>query len=240
MIKVVQHSGHHYSLDNRRLAVFRLLQIMGKVRRIKAQLIPKPDAEWSRKFDTQNDGTAITVRGSRFVIGTSAATTTFPFSRIGEASPMEMRCSVIDQLGDLDSDDESGGPNFHASDACNRATQATYDANPKWEGSHKYVARGTYIEGMRAGDACVVKWFKSGPVYSEADFDHDIAAISETKRIAAAFNDAVRPSKPVYVNEAQVWHHLAEEDRRKVLVEPLIKGVYQHFNSNTGFQADGF
>ncbi|CAE8619129.1 unnamed protein product [Polarella glacialis] len=56
MIQIVLHTdGHFYSLDNRRLAVFRLLQLAGKISRIKVKAVPKDSAEWRRKFDEDCD-----------------------------------------------------------------------------------------------------------------------------------------------------------------------------------------
>ena len=85
MIKVVKHAedGNFYSLDNRRLAVFRLLEMLGKAKKIKARVIPKPEAEWRKKKDTRNDGVSVRVRGpENYVIGQSLATTTFPVRSI--------------------------------------------------------------------------------------------------------------------------------------------------------------
>ena len=51
MIQVVQHSdGFMYSLDNRRLAVFRLLQLTGIIRGIKVLIIPMDERQWRKKF----------------------------------------------------------------------------------------------------------------------------------------------------------------------------------------------
>jgi len=84
MIKVVKHDdGLYYSLDNRRLAVFRLLELAGKTRQIKARLTPMSVSEWRRKFDTQTAGVSIRVRGpERYVIGASKADTSFPFPHL--------------------------------------------------------------------------------------------------------------------------------------------------------------
>mmetsp|Transcript_29081 Transcript_29081/g.56195 ORF Transcript_29081/g.56195 Transcript_29081/m.56195 type:complete len:569 (-) Transcript_29081:168-1874(-) len=125
----------------------------------------------------------------------------------------------------------------------NCASKATFSQSPSWHGAHKQVARGTYTEGARCGDECVVKWFKTGAVYSAANFDDDLRACAEARRIAAQFNQAKRPGLPIYINEAQVWHR-ADPDAygriEKLLVEPMIKGIYKKFNSNTGFQASGY
>merc|ERR1712216_133993 len=70
----------------------------------------------------------------------------------------------------------------------NCANRATFSPSPSWHGAHKHVARGRYSEGARRGDECVVKWFKTGAVYSEANFDDDLKACAEARRIAANFN----------------------------------------------------
>jgi len=124
----------------------------------------------------------------------------------------------------------------------NCANRATFSQSPSWHGAHKHVARGTYTEGARSGDECVVKWFKTGAVYSDANFDDDLRACAEARRIAANFNQVKRLRLPVYINEAQVWHRTASDHYgriEKLLIEPMIKGIYQKFNSNTGFQASG-
>ena len=52
MIRIVYHEGHWFSLDNRRLAVFRLLEFTGLIRSIPVKRIMQPVIEWNRKFDT--------------------------------------------------------------------------------------------------------------------------------------------------------------------------------------------
>mmetsp|Transcript_81518 Transcript_81518/g.234256 ORF Transcript_81518/g.234256 Transcript_81518/m.234256 type:complete len:593 (-) Transcript_81518:127-1905(-) len=127
----------------------------------------------------------------------------------------------------------------------NNASMAEYNRTPEWEGAHKSVSRGTYTEGLDRGHECVVKRFKHGSVYSDVDFADDLRAIENAKSIAAHFNEELNQRftgvKLVYVNEAQVWNKVEADSigHAKLLVEPLISGKYQRFNSNTGFQASG-
>ena len=64
------------TLDNRRLAVFRLLQLVGRDAPVKVILVPKRLSEWNRKFDTLTFGVSVTVRSLGVVIGNSLITTT--------------------------------------------------------------------------------------------------------------------------------------------------------------------
>ena len=82
LIKVVNHAGLTFSLDNRRLAIFRLLHMTGIVGDVLANKIEKPRSEWSRKFDMQDMGVSIIVRGIGYVIGLTAVTTTFPLGML--------------------------------------------------------------------------------------------------------------------------------------------------------------
>lgn len=118
--------------------------------------------------------------------------------------------------------------------------RATYEsAVVSWEGSHKYVHKGTYTKGKRTGEQCVVKAFKSGPVYSKVDFSEDLSCISKAREIAEAFNAVVNPCRRVTFNDAEVWvRESQEETKEHLLVEPMISGDYHRFNSNTGFQKD--
>ena len=95
MCRIVHHDGAYYTLDNRRLACFRLLEMLGGVRNIKCRVLPmagmeneRPQirAELARKLDTggtgsgtisdPNHGKTIRVRGDGgFVIGTDMMTT---------------------------------------------------------------------------------------------------------------------------------------------------------------------
>ena len=57
----------------------------------------------------------------------------------------------------------------------NDATQASFAQNalahPFAQGGFRWVAKGVYTEGYRAGEACVCKWFKTGHVVEASFFD---------------------------------------------------------------------
>eukprot|EP00929_Paragymnodinium_shiwhaense_P086261 TRINITY_DN4678_c0_g1_i1.p1 TRINITY_DN4678_c0_g1~~TRINITY_DN4678_c0_g1_i1.p1 ORF type:complete len:312 (+),score=55.30 TRINITY_DN4678_c0_g1_i1:128-1063(+) len=81
MMRVVLHEGDYYTLDNRRLAVFRLLEQLGRTRIVKAAVVPKPLEEWTQKFTTTTQGAQVHVRRTGYVVGWDAASTTFPLQR---------------------------------------------------------------------------------------------------------------------------------------------------------------
>ncbi|CAK0901288.1 unnamed protein product [Prorocentrum cordatum] len=111
MMRVVEHTdGRAYSLDNRRLAVFRLLRLVGKCGKIKIMVIPKPDAEWRKKFDPSADHSKILVRGPRWIVGATRLDTTFPLDRIKAAmrdSVLVSDARVCSILEGMDSDDDA-------------------------------------------------------------------------------------------------------------------------------------
>lgn len=72
-----------FTLDNRRLAVFRLLEICGKVGSIKVEVVPYETwaDEWQRKCTTITGGGVISIRGSNYKIGKNRIQTTYPWLR---------------------------------------------------------------------------------------------------------------------------------------------------------------
>ena len=62
MIRIVEaeaEGGKLYSVDNRRLGVFRLLEMTGKTKIVKVEAVAMSDLhkkEWKEKFSTQTDG----------------------------------------------------------------------------------------------------------------------------------------------------------------------------------------
>ena len=91
MINVVRtREGTLFALDNRRLAVFRLLEISGRVRTIKVEMVPVTTCvdEWNRKLTTTNGGESIKIRGTHFRIGKTSSDTIFQgLNQIREAGP---------------------------------------------------------------------------------------------------------------------------------------------------------
>lgn len=119
-----------------------------------------------------------------------------------------------------------------------RATFQSYDLDhPFAEGGFRWVAKGTYTEGARAGEPCVCKWFKSGHVDEESFFDLDIKAMDKAHDLVKEWNGKHMIDKIVMVNIPEVWTFDQQSGSlcgKKVLQEPFINN-YQKFNSNTGW-----
>lgn len=105
MIRITLHDdGNYYTLDNRRLAVFRLLEFSGKTQIVKARVLPKPSKEWAFKYDTTSDGLVAAVRGTAYSIGATEALTSFPFQELLATVNTSEHLQVPEM--DSDSDDE--------------------------------------------------------------------------------------------------------------------------------------
>lgn len=88
-IQVVKTHGKYYTLDNRRLAVFRCLEMRGIITKIKCEVCPFASkiSEVNRKRSTVCDGQSITVRGKNsHKIGLTKTDTTFPIHQISGRS----------------------------------------------------------------------------------------------------------------------------------------------------------
>jgi len=79
MMKVVSHEGYYYSTCNRRLAVYMLMYMMGRCKRLKVELVDKDHKEvnWKKRFTTQCYGEWIKVRQTGEVIGRTLRDTSF-------------------------------------------------------------------------------------------------------------------------------------------------------------------
>ncbi|KAB8229900.1 kinase-like domain-containing protein [Aspergillus alliaceus] len=113
--------------------------------------------------------------------------------------------------------------------------------NPFAQGAFRWVAKGSYTSGPRKGEACVIKWFKTGAVFSGDYFTLDIKAVDKALEIVNRFNQLNIINKVVKINVPEVWHFTDDSDHRwagqKHLCEPFIQN-YQKFNSNTGWNND--
>lgn len=109
--------------------------------------------------------------------------------------------------------------------------------NPFAAGAFRWVAKGRYTHGNRAGQAAVTKWFKTGSVFEEDFFTLDIKAVDKALEIVNRFNQLNIVNKTVKINVPQVWtfeKNSGEWSGVKSLVEPFIQN-YQKFNSNSGW-----
>ena len=112
MIRIVEaeaEGGKLYSVDNRRLGVFRLLEMTGKTKIVKVEAVAMSDLhkkEWKNKFSTQTDGLIIEVLGRNGQnygrIGTTRSNTTYPLP------PISSSRSSSWSIEDLESEDETG------------------------------------------------------------------------------------------------------------------------------------
>lgn len=114
--------------------------------------------------------------------------------------------------------------------------------NPFASGSFRWVAEGIYTDGGRQGQACVVKWFKTGAVFSEDYFTLDIKAVDKALEIVNRFNQLNTVNKVVKINVPGVWYFTDDGDEKwsgqRHLCEPFIQN-YRKFNSNTGWNDIG-
>jgi hypothetical protein len=113
--------------------------------------------------------------------------------------------------------------------------------NPFAQGAFRWVAKGRYTSGPRSGQACVVKWFKTGAVFSADYFTLDIKAVDKALEIVNMFNQLNVINKVVKINVSAVWSFTDNSSEewagQKHLCEPFIQN-YQKFNSNTGWSDD--
>ncbi|CAD7925974.1 unnamed protein product [Amoebophrya sp. A120] len=91
MITAVRYQGDLWTLDNRRLAVFRLLQMANKLHKIKVEVVSfdRVEDEFNRKWDGAN-GHTIAIRQTNYVIGRSESSTQYPgLAQIRNTYPSE-------------------------------------------------------------------------------------------------------------------------------------------------------
>ena len=87
-----------------------------------------------------------------------------------------------------------------------RATFDSYELDhPFAHGAFRWVARGSYTHGDRAGEPCVCKWFKSGAVFEATFFELDIKAVHKAVEIVKKWNAAGVINKTVRLNIPEVW-----------------------------------
>ena len=76
--------------------------------------------------------------------------------------------------------------------------------NPFASGAFRWVAKGVYTSGARSGQACVLKWFKTGAVFEEDYFALDIKAVDRALEIVNRFNELNIVNKTVKINVPSV------------------------------------
>lgn len=154
------------------------------------------------------------------------------------ATPMQMKRKAPTALDPPAKKSKGGVFVQNAPDGASvRGSQADIDLTKIYaKGTFRLVYKGQYGQGPRTGEQCVMKEFKSGSVWQTKYFDEDIKAVKKSGELIQAFNEQGLVNKTIYLNEPQVWTgNGGRIAGQKVLVEPMIKGEYFKFNSNTGY-----
>ena len=153
-------------------------------------------------------------------------------------APGVSRCArcVNQQYSDTPSAQQSDSGRYNESKRCSVPVYSL--ENPFAEGAFRWVAQGNYTSGPRQSQACVVKWFKTGAVFSDDYFTLDIKAVDKALDIVNRFNQSNIINKEVKINVPQVWRFDSDGSPawagQRVLCEPYIRN-YQKFNSNSGW-----
>ncbi|KAL2178438.1 kinase-like domain-containing protein [Thermothelomyces heterothallicus CBS 202.75] len=149
------------------------------------------------------------------------------------------RCAgcVHGHSSDTPATQQSDSGRYNDSDKANFSHDALN--NPFASGAFRWVAKGVYTSGARSGQACVLKWFKTGAVFEDDYFALDIKAVDRALEIVNRFNELNIVNKTVKINVPSVWVSDKTSSRagQKALVEPFIQN-FRKFNSNTGWKDD--
>ena len=115
----------------------------------------------------------------------------------------------------------------------NNASKATINTSSIFaHGTFKNVWQGIYTKGIRAGQKCVAKEFKTGSVFEAHYFEEELNVISRTQKIIDNWHSASIINQRIILNTPEIW--IYEESGIMNLVEPMIEN-YEKFNSNTGW-----
>lgn len=108
--------------------------------------------------------------------------------------------------------------------------------NPFAQGTFRWVAKGSYTNGPRSGQAAVCKWFKTGHVMEAEFFDLDIKAMNKALDLVQQWNSHRFIDQMIKVNLPAVWTFSpgSRWEGTMVLQKAFIES-YQKFNSNTGW-----
>jgi hypothetical protein len=168
--------------------------------------------------------------GNRGCAACHAVLDSSDFSRTQWEKPVgASRCTGCVQNGLPVSTRESGTARRNDSSSASFPNDAL--ANPFAQGAFRCVAKGSYTNGPRAGQACVCKWFKTGHVMEAEFFDLDIKAMNKALDLVQQWNGHQFINLLIKVNLPAVWTFSpgGRWEGKKVLQEPFI-GSCQKFN----------
>lgn len=84
----------------------------------------------------------------------------------------------------------------------NHSTKARLNQFQWAEGAFRWVHKGQYTTGQREGQACVGKVFKSGSVFADSYFEHDISVLEKVEIIVHRFNEERFINERILLNKA--------------------------------------
>ena len=118
----------------------------------------------------------------------------------------------------------------------NRACRASIKRSYVYaQGTFKNVYMGRYTEGSRAGEQCVCKIFKSGSVYEDSYFEHELLVVNKAIEVVNNYNQDGIIDKFIWINKPEIWSFVSNGEMH--LLEPFIAN-FEKFNSNTGWTPD--
>jgi hypothetical protein len=94
-----------------------------------------------------------------------------------------------------------------------------------------------YTAGESAGEKCVTKVLRSGPVFIESAFEYELAVVKQAADIIDKFNDAEILDDEVWLAEPQIWYW--EDKSQGMNLDERFLENFQKFNSNTGWVSGG-
>lgn len=126
-----------------------------------------------------------------------------------------------------------------------RSGDCAFETQPSWDTEFRLSTRGSYTSGDRAGQLCVLKWFKQHGVWDSAYYDGHLRGVEKAQEFVRAFNKLRLSDKTIYMNTPSMWMvptvMASLMQGQCVLVEPMISEIgvpFEKFNSNTGYAAE--
>ncbi|KAI8918451.1 hypothetical protein DFJ77DRAFT_530399 [Powellomyces hirtus] len=92
-------------------------------------------------------------------------------------------------------------------------------------GQFKLVYAGTYTAGERKGEACVSKVFKTGAVFEDSFFKHELDVVAKALQLVQQFNDAKLIDRKSLSTNPRFGN--SRKAARKPLCAPLIENAGQ-------------
>ena len=142
LTKITYWENAWWSLDNRRLAVFRVVEFIGVIDFVPVKIVRVSEDQWRSKFDTDCFGEAAAVRGPLWRVSQSAADTTSPLDLVQNAHYRRMQIASWRAKKGMKSKDLQS-PSMKPKDHMHRA-QAHEVQGPE---EHMHAAQAHEVQG---------------------------------------------------------------------------------------------